>query len=303
MAIGDVRPVDLAGVEGLHYVDTGMFDTEAQTSVYVVDAERPAVIDAGIGTDHELLLDALAEIGIELDALEWILPTHVHLDHAGGAGHLAEACPNATVAVPAVGAPHLVDPGRLVEGTKRTVGDAWQHYAEPVPIPEGRVRPLSGGDVVDLGDRVLDVHDAPGHAPHQAVFHDPDAAVAFTADAAGMYVPRLDRVEPTTPPPNFDLEQCLDDVATLRALDPDVLCYPHFGPARTADRLDEYARVLEDWVERVADAREALGDDDAVVDRLAVPDDLADLWGEGRAAWNVELNARGVLHSLDRRAG
>lgn len=302
MAIGDVRPVDLADATDCYYVDTGMFDTPGYTSVYVVDAERPAVVDTGIGTDHELVMDALAELDIAPDDLGLIAPTHVHLDHAGGAGFLAEACPNATVAVPEVGAPHLIDPGRLVEGTKRAVGDAWAYYAEPEPVPEARVRGLSDGDTIDLGDRVLEVHDAPGHAPHQAVFFDPDDAVVFAADAAGIYVPDRDRVVPTTPPPNFDLEQCLDDVAMLEALDPDVLCYPHFGPAPAADRLSAYATVLEDWVATVAGARERLGDDEAVVRELVGEDDLGDVWGEGRAAANVELNARGVLHYLDRQA-
>ncbi|NIW25901.1 MAG: MBL fold metallo-hydrolase, partial [Actinobacteria bacterium] len=238
MAIGDVRPVDLAGVEGVHYVDVGIFETPGYTSVYLLDAERPAVVDTGIGKRPELILDALGELGIAPDALEWIVPTHAHLDHAGGAGYLAEACPNATVAVPEVGAPHLIDPERLVEGTKRVVGDAWRHYAEPVPIPDERVRPLADGDAIDLGERRLEVHHAPGHAPHQCFFHEPGQAVVYTADAAGIYVPARDAVLPTTPPPNFDLEQCLADAERLGALEPDVLCYPHFGPTRTEERLD-----------------------------------------------------------------
>jgi glyoxylase-like metal-dependent hydrolase (beta-lactamase superfamily II) len=303
MGIGDVRPVELGEVSDCYAVDTGMFDTPEYTSVYVVDAGRPAVVDTGIGTDHELVMGALEALGIAPEELAVIAPTHVHLDHAGGAGFLAEACPNATVAVPEIGAPHLIDPERLVEGTKRAVGDAWEHYADPEPVPADRVRELTDGDVIDLGDRALHVHHAPGHAPHQAVFYDPDDAVAFTADAAGIYVPSLDRVEPTTPPPNFDLDQCLDDVAMLQSLDPDVLCYPHFGPAAADDRLEEYATVLEDWVADVTAARDRLDDDDAVVEHLVEQDDLGDVWGEQRAAANVELNARGVLHSLDRSGG
>ncbi len=303
MGIGDVAAVDAPGGSGCYYLDTGMFGTAGYTSVYVVDAERPAVVDTGIGTEHELVLDALERAGIAPEELAVIAPTHVHLDHAGGAGYLAEACPNATVAVHEVGAPHLVDPARLVEGTRRAVGDEWSFYADPKPVPAERVRELVDGDVVDLGDRALEVHGAPGHAPHQAVFFDPDAAVCFTADAAGIYVPPVDRVTPTTPPPNFDLEQCLEDVESLAGLDPDVLCYPHFGPAPTADRLEAYGRVLEEWVADVAAARERLEDDEAVVDHFVERDDLASVWGERRARANVVLNVRGVLHYLDRRAG
>jgi glyoxylase-like metal-dependent hydrolase (beta-lactamase superfamily II) len=303
MAIGDVYPVEDAGVTDCYYVDTGMFDTPEYTSVYVIDAERPAVVDTGIGTDHEVVLGALEELDIAPADLEVIAPTHVHLDHAGGAGFLAAACSNATVAVHEIGAPHLIDPSRLVEGTKRAVGDAWAHYADPEPVAAERVRELSDGDQLDLGDRVLDVHHAPGHAPHQAVFHDPADAIVFTADAAGIYVPTLDRVTPTTPPPNFDLEQCLEDVARIETLDPAVLAYSHFGPVAETDRLGEYATVLEDWVATVADARDRLADDEAVIEHLIEADDLHRAWGRERAAANVALNVRGVLHSFDRQKG
>ena len=88
MAIGDVFTVD--GCSELHYVDTGMYDTAEYGAVYILDADRPALVDTGIGTRYEAILDALAEVGIAREDLEYILPTHVHLDHAGGAGYLAE---------------------------------------------------------------------------------------------------------------------------------------------------------------------------------------------------------------------
>jgi glyoxylase-like metal-dependent hydrolase (beta-lactamase superfamily II) len=301
MAIGEPHAVDLAGVSGVYYLDTGMFDTPGYTSIYVVDADRPAIVDTGIGTNHERVLSALDRLGIATEDVAVIAPTHVHLDHAGGAGHLAAACPNATVAVHTVGAPHLVDPTRLVEGTKRAVGDEWRYYAEPVPVPADRVRELTDGDVIDLGHRQLDVYDAPGHAPHQAVFHDPADAVVFTADAAGIYLPGRDELQPTTPVPNFDLEQALDDVAMLASLDPDVLCYPHFGPARTADRLDAYAALLESWVADVDAAREQFDDVDAIVDHVVERDDLAAVWGPRRARAHVALNVEGVLRYLETR--
>lgn len=299
MAIGDLEPVDLAGVADCYYLDTGMFDTAAYTSVYIVDAARPAIVDTGIGTNVDRILGALDALDIDPEDLAVIAPTHVHLDHAGGTGHLAAACPNATVAVHRVGAPHIVDPTRLVEGTKRAVGDEWQYYADPVPIPEDRVRPLTDGDVIDLGDRTLHVYDAPGHAPHQAVFHDPDDAVVFTADAAGIYLQDRDELQPTTPVPNFDLQQALDDVTMLESLHPAVLCYPHFGPARRGDRLEAYAELLETWVADVASARDRFDDVDAMVEHFVERDGLADVWGARRARAHVALNVEGVLRYLD----
>jgi len=302
MAIGELRAVDLGGVSDCYYYDTGMFDATGYTSVYVLDAERPAVVDTGNGANWRLVLDALAELDVAPEELAVIAPTHVHLDHAGGAGYLAEACPNAEVVVHELGAPHLVDPERLIEGTKRAVGAEWEYYADPVPVPADRVRELTDGDAVDLGDRTLEVHHVPGHAPHQVAFHDPAEALLFTADAAGIYVDPLDALQPTTPPPNFDLAQAVADAERLADLDPEVLCYPHFGPARRGDRLERYAGLLEDWVDDVAAARERFEDLDDLVDHLFAGDEaLCDVWGERRARANVALNVDGVLLALDRQ--
>ena len=301
MAIGDVTPV--SGVEDLHCLDTGMYDVEAYGSVYIYDTPRPAVVDTGIGTNRDLLFDALSSVGIGREDLELVLPTHVHLDHAGGAGYLAAEYPNATVLTHERGAPHLVDPSRLVAGTKAAVGDQWEYYVDPEPVPEDSLEALTDGDAVDLGDRTLDVHHAPGHAPHQVVFHEPDEGVAFTADAAGIYVAARDDVYPTTPPANFDLEQCLADVNAVAALDPEVLCFGHFGP-RPYDEslLDGYRRTLVEWVEAVRRKRAELDDDGAVAEYFADHTDKDDLWGDRKARAEERLNVRGVLGYLDRVA-
>ncbi|AGN02031.1 Zn-dependent hydrolase, glyoxylase [Salinarchaeum sp. Harcht-Bsk1] len=304
MEPGDVAAVELGDCAGISYVDTGMYDVAGYGSVYVIDAPEPAVVDTGIGADYEHVQAAIEAAGIGEEDLAAIAVTHVHLDHAGGAGRLARDYPNATVYVHEIGATHLVDPERLVEGTKRAVGDQWQYYADPVPIPEDRIETLTDGDRIDLGDRELVAHHAPGHAPHQVVYHSPSDDAVFTADAAGIYVPERDAVEPTSPPPNFDPEQALADVETIRDLDPSVLCYAHFGPARTADHLAAYETVLADWVDAVAAAREELGgedaSDEAVVDRLLASVDTDELWGEEKAMAETAMNVRGVLVALDR---
>jgi glyoxylase-like metal-dependent hydrolase (beta-lactamase superfamily II) len=296
MAIGDVEPV--SNCPDTYAVDTGMYDTPTYGSVYLIDAERPAVVDSGVGADRERIFDALETVGIEREALEAIVLTHVHLDHAGGAGYLADACPNATVYVHKAGANHLVDPDRLVEGTKRAVGDMWQYYADPIPVPDHRIVELTDGDRVELGDRTLRAHHAPGHAPHQLVFEWPGADAVFTADAAGIFVPSLDRLEPTTPPPEFDLESCLEDVEAIEALDPDTLCYGHFGAAPVGDRLNRYAEVLRGWVEDVRSHRDDSVDQDAIADRLYDPD-LAAAWTEEKARAEVAMNVHGVVVSLE----
>jgi len=298
MAIGDVY--DAENCADVHYVDTGMYDVPEYGSVYVVDAERPALVDTGIGARYGTILDAMAEVGVAPEDLEVIAITHVHLDHAGGVGYLLPECPNATVYVHEIGAPHLADPTRPWEGTKQAVGDPVQYYAEPKPIPEDRIVELTDGDSIDLGDHSLDAHHAPGHAPHQVVFHDPAIDGVFTADAAGLYTPSTDEVNVTSPPVNFDLDQALADIETIRALDPETLLYAHFGPERTGDRLDEYAEKLGAWVTAVREKRAELGDDDAVVSHFVETVETPAVWGDHKAREEVALNVRGVLVMLDR---
>ncbi|WP_435347851.1 MBL fold metallo-hydrolase [Haloarchaeobius sp. HRN-SO-5] len=303
MGEGDVYEVTTGDCSDLSYVDTGMYGTSEYGSVYVLDAEEVALVDTGIGTNHEYLLDALDELGIGRDAVEHIVVTHVHLDHAGGAGYLAEACENATVEVHELGARHLADPSRLWEGTKAAVGDQIEWYTEPKPVPEDRIRELEAGDVVDCGDHELHAAHTPGHAPHQLVFHDPTNDAVFTADAAGIYVPSRGEVRQTTPPPQFDLEQALADVETIRAFDPSTLLYAHFGPARADDLLTAYEARLESWVAAVAHVRQRLDDDEAVVEHFATGSGMAGVWGEKKAYGETAMNVRGVLRYLDSQDG
>jgi len=303
MAIGDVEAVE--DVPDVHYVDTGMYDTEGYGAVYVIDAERPALVETGIGVDRERVLAAIGAVGLAPADVEVIAVTHVHLDHAGGAGFLAADCPSATVYVHEIGAPHLVDPSRLWEGTKAAVGGQIEYYVEPRPVPRERVVALEDGDAIDLGDRRLRAHHAPGHAPHQVVLQDPDADAVFVGDAAGLYVPGRDVAYPTSPPPNFDLEAALADVETVADLDPGTLLYTHFGPAPAGEAgadpatlLDAYADRLRTWADDVERVHEKLGEEDAVIEHFLEETDLEAVWGEKKTRYETALNVRGVLRSL-----
>jgi len=305
MAIGDVESV--TGMQGVTYVDTGMYDTTGYGAVYVVDAERPALVETGIGANRERVLDLIAATGLSPADIEVIAVTHVHLDHAGGAGFLAADCPDATVYAHETGAPHLVDPTRLWEGTKAAVGGQIEYYVEPRPVPGKRVVELEDGEEIDLGDRLLRAHHAPGHAPHQVVFEYPAAAAVFVGDAAGLYVPERDSAYPTSPPPNFDLEEAIADTETITDLDPERLLYTHFGPAPAEEKADDpatllagYADRLRAWVDDVKRVREELGDEEAVIEHFVTESDLDAVWGETKTRYETALNVRGVLHSLDR---
>ncbi|WP_435067285.1 MBL fold metallo-hydrolase [Haloplanus sp. C73] len=297
MAIGDITAVDGTDV---YYVDVGAYDVPGYGSVYILDAERPAVVDTGLGTNVDLVIDALDEVGV--DTLEYILTTHVHLDHAGGAGLLAAEYPDAAVLAHDIGVRHLVDPSRLVDGTKAAVDDQWQYYVDPKPVPEDRIEGIEGGDELDLGDRTVDVVHAPGHAPHQVVFHDRADDVLFSGDAAGIRPEGSDQLRPTSPPVNFDLEGCLADAETIAERNPDHLCFGHFGAvAFTPNLMDEYADVLTEWVESVREKRAELGDDDAVIEHFVETAPVVEPWGERKSRAEYRLNTKGVLGYLDSR--
>lgn len=297
MAIGDVSTVQADG--HIHYVDTGMYNSAEYGSVYVIDDDRPALVDTGIGTNYERVLDLLDSVGIAPGELSVIALTHVHLDHAGGAGFLAEACPNAEVYVHEVGARHLTDPTRLWEGTKAAVGDQIAFYTEPTPVPENRIVSITDGDEVELGARTLRAHYAPGHAPHQVVFELPERDAVFTGDAAGVYTPSIDRIHPTSPPPQFDLEGAIEDVEMIQSLEPETLLYAHFGPAPATGRLSAYAEHLESWVADVRSARDTYEDTDEIVEHFLEQRAIPEVWDERKVRGELAMNVRGVLTYLD----
>ena len=303
MEIGAVHSVTTGDCSDLYYMDTGMYGTDEYGAVYILDDERPALIETGIGTNYELILEALEAVGIDREELEVVAVTHIHLDHAGGAGHIADACPNASVYVSSVGARHLIDPEGLVAGTKQAVGEQWTYYAEPKPIPADRIVEIDGGDTIDLGTHELRVHEAPGHAPHQVVFEDPANDAVFTGDAAGIWVPSLERIKETSPPPQFDLEVCLSDVEMLQDLERSTLLFTHFGPRASDGILETYGGVLEAWVEAVREKREAVSDDAALPEAFgeaAAASEVAAVWNERKARTETAMNVRGVLAYLDR---
>lgn len=284
-------------------------------SIHVLERQgHAAIVDTGANASVPLVLDALRELGLGVDAVELLFLTHVHLDHAGGAGALLRHLPNARVLVHPRGAPHVVDPSRLQAATIAVYGQSAfdQLYGELVPIAETRVHPTRDGDRVQLGASELLILHTPGHALHHQVLFDPGAKAVFTGDTFGLSYRELDTdngtfVVPTTTPTQFDPEQLLASVERIAALNPTSVYLTHYGRIMNATKV---AVDLREQIQAFVEiARKHAGADDpqasirralreylaarakrhgivkplAMVDRVLGPD--LDLNAQGLVAW------------------
>lgn len=283
----------VAGHPDIHYVDTPMFGMDQVNSPYILDTPEPAIVDTGTATADKDILAGLDELGIDPGTVSYIVPTHAHLDHAGSAGALAEACPDATVVCHEVGLDFLTDEQKLdqlTDSVERAIGMA-APYGEPQLINRERCRSVSGGEELDLGDRTLQVIDAPGHAPHQCCLFETETGGLFSADAAGMAFPETGH-RPTTPPPNFDLDAALETVDRLLAVEPETLLYAHYGPGEQGEavaELQRYREMVPAYVDRIDTLRDRHGDDVG-----AIAAEMRDEWGH----WSLTTDVAGVLRYL-----
>lgn len=282
---------------GLFLVDIDHFGEPGLGGAYIfVAGEDVALFDSGTSRAKDRLLQALADLGLSQKQVRWIFLTHVHLDHAGGAGVLIPELPNARVVVHPRGAKHLADPTKLVASTQSATGPRFRFYGEAKPIPEERLHPAQDGETFRLGPLQVQAVDTPGHAPHHLCFFVPERGLLFVGDAAGLYL--KGRLLPTTVPPNFDLEAWLGSLARLEALRAQLLLFTHFGPGEPK-LLGEYRELLLAWVERVRRHRDRPEEE-------AVAAILEELESEG---WPVgpgvsgdwSMSVRGVLQYLRRK--
>lgn len=249
-------------VPGLTAIDTRMAGQARVTSAYLVAADEPALVETGPTTSSQPVLAGLASLGIGPEDLAHIVVTHIHLDHAGGLGRLSDRFPGATVWVQERGAPHVADPTRLVESASRVYGpERLRELFGPVdPVPRDRIRSVSEGDRIELGNRSLDVLYTPGHASHHVALVDSDTGAAFAGDVLGIHLPDVKVLRPATPPPDIDVELAVDSIERIRAR-ATMLLLSHFGPVQEVDALCTLAAVrLRKWAEIVRGAMQTTDD-------------------------------------------
>lgn len=305
--------------QGVYAIDTGFHRDRFDAAYLVVEAGRAAFIDTGTNFALPRLLGALEALSVERSAVDWVIPTHVHLDHAGGAGALMQALPNATLLVHPRGAPHMIDPSRLYAGALAVYGQAEmdKSYGALVPVDAARVRTSEDGLVVSLADRALRCMDTPGHARHHHCIWDERTRGWFTGDTFGLSYREFDTPDgawilPTSTPVQFEPEVLAMSIDRLLANDPKCMYLTHYGRVTEIPRLGRLLKsLLLQMVEIGRQARPGPGRHDALKQSLL---DLymSSLNAHGVTAsrtsvaeWlaiDIELNAQGMAVWLDRPA-
>lgn len=291
--------------QGIHALDAGYLRPGLAAIHLIVEQGRAALVDTGTQASLPAVLTALNELGITCDAVDWILLSHVHLDHAGGAGALMEALPQARLLVHPRGARHMIDPSRLWAGVIEVYGEAFARasYGELLPVPATRVVEACDGMTFELSGRRIEVIDAPGHARHHVCYYDELSRAWFTGDCFGLAYREIRRgdhafVFPTTTPVQFDPAALHASVIRMMEKSPERMFLTHHGEVLEPERL---ARDLHRLVDAcVTIARSAAGVE-GVEQLTAVRAGLEGLLRrEAREqGWALQGDEAVALHAID----
>jgi glyoxylase-like metal-dependent hydrolase (beta-lactamase superfamily II) len=253
---------------GIHAFDAGYVRHQLAAIHLIVDDGRAAFVDTGSNASLPRTREALATLGLTPESVDYVLLTHIHLDHAGGAGAMMNAFPNARLVVHPRGARHMIDPTKIMAATEEVYGrdTARTLYGTLLPIPENRVIETTDGMVLPLGKRELAFYDAPGHARHHVFIHDRAANGIFTGDTFGISYRECDvggrpLLMPSTTPSQFDPVDLRDSVERMIALEPEAVYLTHFSRLAPPRPLAQAVlHRLDDFVGIAMRAKKAGGD-------------------------------------------
>jgi glyoxylase-like metal-dependent hydrolase (beta-lactamase superfamily II) len=297
----------------VYQIDTQMAGYAGITAGYLIRSDRPCLVETGTAPSAPVIRDALAALGVGAADLATVVVTHIHLDHAGGAGDIAAMYPGAEVVVHELGARHLADPSRLMASARMVYGHELDAlFGELAPTPADRIRTVEQTGTVDLGaGRRLESHYSPGHAKHHVGLVDSVSGDLYVGDAAGIYIPETGDQRPATPPPDFNLGVALESLRMFAALRPMRLLFSHYGPVTAVDEaLGRSAEEIELWVEETRQARRAGLDLDHAVAMVAertrerykvfAPGADPDLAAKYDRIAGAPSNVSGIMHWLDK---
>jgi glyoxylase-like metal-dependent hydrolase (beta-lactamase superfamily II) len=276
-----------------YYTDVAMFGQEKFGAVYLIDDERVALIETGTSHDVAAVVTALDQFGRKPEEVDVLVVSHIHLDHAGGAGFLLDLMPRAKVYVHAFGEPHLHDPSRLLASAQRALQDMAEAFGTMRPIRTDRLVAIQDGDELDLGQRQLTFYHAHGHAPHELVIFDSKNRCLYTGDEAGLWLPDDGFLMPLSTPPSFDLETNLASLRRMLRLEPRALLFSHFGPhLRPQEAIEQQLALYPDWSSFVRSRLGATSEDGMV-------DELYALHAKGVRTWPAEFLKERMRNSVN----
>lgn len=304
---------------GIYAVDSGYTGTGIAAIHLIEEGGRAALVDTGNNAALVHVEEALKATGLKPEAVDYVLLTHIHLDHAGGAGAFMQAFPNAKLVVHPRGARHMVEPSKLFAGVSAVYGPerAKALYGELIPVPADRVIEATEGLELSLAGRVIRVFDTPGHARHHVCYFDTASRSFFTGDTFGLSYRQLDvdgrpSIFPTTTPVQFEPDAMHASIARMEAEQPAAMYLTHYAQVTDVPRLAADLHRLIDAHVAIAERHAAAGD----VRTALIERDVWALVGEEaqRQGWtlpetewrallalDVELNAQGLDVWLDTR--
>ena len=292
----DHSPIELG--KRIHLIDGYDWGLPERTGTYVIAEEQLTLVETGPSPSVPYIRSGLKQLGFSLEQVKYVILTHIHLDHAGGAGLLLQECPNATVVLHPKAARHLVDPSRLIAGARAVYGEQFDELFDPIlPVPEERLLIRADGEKLTIGpDCTLEFLDSPGHANHHFSIYDPVSNGMFTGDTAGVYYCTLksegiDFFLPSTSPNQFSPDAMLASIARFRERKLDRLYFGHFG---MSEQVEEAFRQVTEWLPIfVAEGEKVIAEGlghDVLCDRLLakVAEHLKPLGiGDGHAVFDI----------------
>lgn len=256
---------------GIELIDLDFMDTPGVIASYLlVGNDELTLIESGPATTRAHLERGIRAAGYSLADVSRIVITHIHLDHGGAAGAIMHDHPHMRLSAHPFGAPHMVDPARLISSAGRIYGDQMEKlFGEIVAVPEDRIDHLTDGDVVHMSGHPLRMLFTPGHAAHHVAIFDELTGTLFTGDVGGVRVPGSAFVAPPTPPPEFAPDLWRDSIETLRSMQPARLALTHFGFFDDVDaHLDRLMPGIESVIRIASETLSGDGNLDALTARL-----------------------------------
>lgn len=305
---------------GISAVDSGFIRPWLAAVHLIVEGGRAAIVDTATNACVPRVLDALAAKGMSPQQVDYVILTHIHLDHAGGAGLLMTKLPNAKLCVHPRGLRHMVDPSKLIEGTIAVYGEAYARevYGDILAVPAERIISADEGICIELDGRALDFIDTPGHARHHCCIRDSASGHVFTGDTFGLGYRELEvdgrrSVFPTTSPVHFDPAAAHRSVDRIMGLKPEAIYLTHFGQVREIERLGADMHRLIDAHVSLAEAEREAGPErharlKSGIERMVLEESKRQGWRLAEDsllevfATDIELNAQGLGVWLDAQA-